>query len=300
MHVHLDQAGESAGPLLVSYGVTSVRDVGSPFSAVSRWNQRVDAGALVAPRIHAAGVIFESPRFMRLVDRLGRMLPPAETTLLADIMLRRVAISDAAGIARELALAKAQGATFVKVRNVQSPELLYAFGANARRAGLPLAAHVIAGVDLAKASENGVRSFEHYEGFGSDDVASASPAQRLAVVTAFRENRTALVPTLVTRESQKASTGVAMKIPADPRQIAAMRLAGVSADALDLWRMKLDLSRLDPALDWSHAWDTGVRFLQFAHRNSVNILAGTDLGAPFVYPGRSLVAELELLTRYVG
>jgi len=71
---------------------------------------------------------------MRLVDRLGRMLRPAETTLLADIMLRRVAISDAAGIARELALAKAQGATFVKVRNVQSPELLYAFGASARRA----------------------------------------------------------------------------------------------------------------------------------------------------------------------
>jgi imidazolonepropionase-like amidohydrolase len=180
MHVHLDQAGEAAGPLLVSYGVTSVRDVGSPFSAVSRWRERLASGALVAPRIHAAGVIFESPRFMQLVDRLGRMLPTAEAAPLADLMRRRIAIADVADIAREIEAARARGAMFVKVRNVQSPELLYAFAASARRAGLPLAAHVIAGVDLAKAAENGVRSFEHYEGLVTGDAEGTS--QRLVMV----------------------------------------------------------------------------------------------------------------------
>jgi imidazolonepropionase-like amidohydrolase len=300
MHVHLDQAGESAGPRLVSYGVTSVRDVGSPFSALSRSNERLASDALVGPRIYAAGVMFESPRFMDLVDHLGRTLPAAEAKLLTDLMHRRTAVSSIADIEREVEAAKGRGAVFAKVRNVQRPELLYAFATTARRVGLPLAAHVLSGVDLAKASANGVRSFEHYQGYVDVDAAPPLTERSRAAVAAFTRNRTALVPTLVTRESQRLSPDAAMEIVNDASRIAAMRSAGVSNDLLALWRMKIDLARMDPPRDWLHAWNVGINFARFAHESGVDILAGTDLGAPFVYPGQSLIEELELLVQEVG
>ena len=300
MHVHLDQAAVSAGPLLVSHGVTSVRDVGSPFSFIAKWTERAAAGAVVMPRIYPAGIMFESPRFMQLVDRLGRTLPPEEATLLSDVMRRRVAVANAVEFDRELATAETHGATFVKIRNVETPELLYAFAARAKRAGLPVAAHVLPGVDLARASESGVRSFEHYEGFAANDVESADPARSVAIAMVFRKNRTALVPTLVTRESQRQSPAAASRVLTDQRRLSAMRRAGVAPDVLDLWRMKVDLMRVDPTSDWSHTWDIGVRFARHAYQSGVDILAGTDLGAPFVYPGDSLVKELEMLTEYVG
>jgi imidazolonepropionase-like amidohydrolase len=299
MHVHLDQAAEAAGPLLVSYGVTSVRDVGSPFRNVSCWTERSAASALVAPRIHATGLMFESPRFMELVDRFGRMLPASEATLLSNLMRRRIVVNDVENIERELNAAKAHGATFAIVRNVQTPELLYAFAAIGRRVGLPLAAHVITGVDLARASESGVHSFEHYQGYPDVDV-DAAAAQNAALVRAFEQHVTALVPTLVTRDSQKVSPDAAMRVLNDSRQLAALRAAGVSREVLALWRMKVDLIRLDPPPDWSRTWNVGVKFLRFAHRNGVEILAGMDLGIPFVHPGRSLIDELQLLVQDVG
>jgi imidazolonepropionase-like amidohydrolase len=86
----------------------------------------------------------------------------------------------------------------------------------------------------------------------------------------------------------------------DPRQAAAMRSAGVSAQALALWRMKIALARLDPPSASEATWNAGARFLEFAHRHGVDILPGTDLGVPFVYPGLSLIEELEILVHEIG
>jgi imidazolonepropionase-like amidohydrolase len=300
MHAHLDQAGDSVGAALLSYGITSVRDVGSPLEKVRQWRNRTASGAMAAPRIKAAGVIFESPRFLELIDWVAARMPRAEADMLRARMRDRKAVSSVEEIERAMASLAADGVDLVKVRNVQSPELLYAFAAAAKRHRLPVAAHVLKGVDLARASADGVRSFEHYDQFFDWTSHPPSVAEQLALAQTFAKNRTAIVPTLVTRTWRRFSADDARRMLDDPRRAAAMRSAGISADVLAMWRTNIEVSRLDPPLNWQTAWIASARFFKLAHRNGVDILPGTDLGVPFLYPGASLIEELEIFVDDIG
>jgi len=124
MHVHLDQLDESAAPALVAHGITSVRDLGSAFDVVRQWREQTASGAMIAPRIKAAGVIFESPRFLQLVEYLAGKMPQDQADSLRESMGLRKAVSDVNEIEREVESAKQRGADVIKVRNVRRPDLL--------------------------------------------------------------------------------------------------------------------------------------------------------------------------------
>ena len=295
MHVHLDQIDEAAGPALVAAGVTSVRDAGSSFAVIRRWRERSAAGRLIAPHIKAAGTIFESPRFLTLLDRLARGLSPADRALLDGVTRDRTAVSDESSIDTGVAAVADGGADFIKVRNVERPEWLSRFAAAAKRRGLPLAAHVLPGVDLARASSDGVRSFEHYD-YSSSVDAVADTAAGAALADTFTRNRTALVPTLITRESAAHPADEIQRLLQDGRALA----SGVSPRLLDLWRMKLALARLDPTPAAERRWQAGAAFVRMARRRGVTILAGTDLAVPFVYPGKGLIDELQLFVHQLN
>src|SRR5205807_1661304 len=58
MHVHLGNATEATLPVLVYYGITGVRDMGSPsFEMLRQWNDEALSGKRVGPRIVAPGPI---------------------------------------------------------------------------------------------------------------------------------------------------------------------------------------------------------------------------------------------------
>jgi imidazolonepropionase-like amidohydrolase len=290
MHVHLDQVDDNAGTALVAAGVTTVRDVGSPFPIIRRWRERTASGQLIAPHIRAAGAMFESPRFVGLVERLAARMPQNEGSALRALMRDRTVVDDAGSIEDDVAALAANGAEFIKVRNVEQPEWMYLFAAAAKHHGLPLAAHVIPGVDLARASAEGVRSFEHYD-YRDAFRGTTATDDHTTLADALKRNGTVLVPTLVTRQRFKHPPDEAARILIDRR---AMQSAGVSARMLQLWKMKLALADLDPTPDWLERWTAGVAFLRSAHHRGVTILAGTDLGVQFVYPGTSLIDELEM------
>jgi predicted amidohydrolase len=61
MHVHLGNATEAALPVLVSYGITGVRDMGSPsYAILHRWSVEALSGSRIGPRIVACRPILHS------------------------------------------------------------------------------------------------------------------------------------------------------------------------------------------------------------------------------------------------
>jgi imidazolonepropionase-like amidohydrolase len=62
-HIHLSWSTDSALPLLVALGVTSVRDMGSNFSQIEGWRARMASGDLVGPRIMRVGPILNGRSF---------------------------------------------------------------------------------------------------------------------------------------------------------------------------------------------------------------------------------------------
>src|SRR5262245_675362 len=69
MHIHLTKVEETALPLFIAQGVTSVREMGGDFARVKLLRDRIAAGTLLGPRVKAAGPILESARFIENMKR---------------------------------------------------------------------------------------------------------------------------------------------------------------------------------------------------------------------------------------
>jgi hypothetical protein len=150
MQVHLGNATEATLPVLVYYGITGVRDMGSPsFETLRQWNVEALSGKRVGPRIVAPGPI------------LGMSPPYFWTWQVHNPDEARKAVDYLAGI----------GVDFIKVTQSFDRETYFAVADEASRVGLPLAGHLplnddgngfkVSGVE---ASNAGQKCFEHLHG----------------------------------------------------------------------------------------------------------------------------------------
>lgn len=141
MHIHAlsdpDAAIRRTLPLLVSHGVTGIRDMGSlvPSIVAVRANLAADP-TLPRPRLYVSGPLLD-----------GQALPwyGALPLVLKTPEEVRGAILDL----------KAQGMDFLKVYSGLKPEVLQAIGAEANQLGLPLAGHVTLAGGLSAAARIG-------------------------------------------------------------------------------------------------------------------------------------------------
>lgn len=268
MHVHLGNATEAALPVLVAAGVTGVRDMGSPsLETLRRW--RVDAlsGARVAPRIVAAGPMLTvgKPQFWQL------------------------AVRDAAGGRRAVDSLAAAGADFIKITQSLDRDTYFAVADEAAKLGLPLVGHLpinAAGdgfaVSATEASEAGQRSLEHMHGIPF----SLGPGDS-ALVSALLRHGTWVTPTLA-----------AYRARAHVHALAAARddrLRLIAPSFKQHWDAQVSSFSKETAahvkiLEWRTA---AVRTL---YQAGIPLLAGTDLGFPFVFPG-DVASELELFVQ---
>ena len=69
-HVHLSYVGASTLPVLVAYGITGVRDLGSIVPEVHEWQKRIRKGNLVGPRIKVAGYNIESAEWLDAANQI--------------------------------------------------------------------------------------------------------------------------------------------------------------------------------------------------------------------------------------
>jgi imidazolonepropionase-like amidohydrolase len=305
MHVHLTQAGESSAPLFLVYGVTSVRDCGSTFAELQHWRSKIDTGTLPGPRIKGAGALFESESWLeknRQLDKaaIAKGFPPDLAEAERRTMEGRIGIKRPDEAQSQVDSLKAKGADFIKVRNAESPQILYALAEAARRDGLPVAGHVIAGADLARASDAGQKSIEHDEDYFDSKPAPVTPEQQATLGARFARNGTVLVPTIVVQKYRLASANEIQAVLDDARSITSPLRRTLSPELLTFWRLVQSDSQDDTPHNWSKKLQQGKDFVRAMRTAGVEILPGTDLGTPLLYPGESLFEELQVFVNEIG
>jgi len=285
MHVHLTQSGEASLGVLVAHGVTGVRDQGGDLAVINAWRRRIAADSLVGPRIVAAGPRLDGPEARAAVDR---WLVATEAQALAAVdSLSRL------------------GVDFIKVYEGLPAAAYYAIARAAKAKGLPIAGHVPGGLGAVEASDSGQRSIEHV-GFiplgsclamflpaGGGPNASVPPICRGegldSVVRRLKRNGTWLDPTLVSFRG--------FVIAADSAAASDSGLAYVNLRLRQLWREQLAGFPKLPLQTWRDLFDHTVALTGMLREARANILVGTDLGNPHVYPGSSVHEEMALLVR---
>ena len=157
MHTHAFIRSRKSFPLyvmylFVAYGVTGIRDMGSPgipddfgdypYMQDVQWRQAIDAGAIIGPHLNLALTVVNGPH----IPGYPRYWAP---------------VADAAQARAEVDYLKKLGADTIKEYDQLSRDAYFALADEAKKQGLPLAGHVPILVSAAEASDAGQRSLEH-------------------------------------------------------------------------------------------------------------------------------------------
>ena len=264
MHVHLGNATEASLAMLVASGVTGVRDMGSPsFETLRRWRVESMAGLRVGPRIVSSGPILDGGA------------PDSNRIIVHDEDEARRAVRQLAEV----------GVDFIKVHEHMSREVYFAIADEATKLGLSFAGHVPA-TDMSftvtgiEASNAGQKSLEHLFG-----IPFPGDKSMPVLIETLRRNNTWVVPTLIVFWNRAHFRELAART--DPRdEFVAPALKQFWGMSTQGWSGAATFP--EKLLAWRKA---GVSEL---HKAGIPLLAGTDLGFPYVYPG-DLPRELEHL-----
>ncbi len=274
MHVHT-LAGADMPPVFlprfVAWGVTTVRDMGGDEAGWASARAFMAKRPDWTPRIYRPGRILDGPKPVQ-ADVSIAVSTPDEA---------RAAVDRMAG----------EGADFIKVYTLLPPDAFRAVVAEARLRGLRVAGHLPFGVSVEDAIAAPMLSIEHMVAETGGLCPADQPSACAPIFARLAEARLAQTPTLDVL-SHGAQAADHPEWALDP-ELKLMPPA-VRADWLD----ELERRRTAPSATkerrkaaWAHdLWM--AKGLIAAH---VPVLAGTDTGTLFVYPGRSLHEELALL-----
>jgi hypothetical protein len=306
-------------PLFVANGVTGIRDMGGtlpmtafdesgagfPMSAVDAIRAEIAAGERVGPRI-IAGVMVDGP---------------------TPVWPVALALSTAEEGRQAVATIAEAGADFAKVYTLLPREAFLAIAEAANERDLPFAGHVPIAVTAGEASDVGQRTIEHYTdsmlpycSTAEDEMlvelraaaAGPDPVQAYAaafygmlprfletidpgkietLATRFAANQTWFTPTLI--------LGQNAALAGDPAQTADPRLRYMPAEVVASWNPQGDGRTAEPPAEMQamtrQLMDTGTAMVRTMQRAGVALMAGTDVGLPYLFPGFSLHDELALL-----
>ena len=292
MHVHLfNNASKRAPndwafPLFVASGVTGVREMAalpSDVAQVRTWNDAVDAGKLVAPRVLATGV-------------------PVRCGEGRDVVAQVDAIANVGAFAK--AFSDVDDACFAQLMDAS------------RERNVTVVGHVPAGVALLDAAKAGLRTDEHLmqafeactprerewlaarAGLAGQAQAAKRDEQEADVLAAFDADECkAVARALVATRQVQVPTLVLPRVDvarhsapdADPRWPL------VRADEQARWHRYLAPEYV-PAPALAMARDrVALAIARTFHEAGVPLLAGTDAPMPNLWPGSSLHDELGLL-----
>ncbi len=294
-------------PLLVANGVTGVRDMGGtfPMDAIDDVRAVIAAGESVGPRI-VAGMMVDGP------------------TPVWPFALRAGTAEDAR---QAVATIAESGADFAKVYTLLPREAFFAIADAANERELPFAGHVPIAVTATEASDAGQRNVEHYSDSmlpycSTDEEAMLAklraaaegpePVQAYAATffaalpplleTFSPEKAAALAERFVANETFFSPTLIIGQIAAragEPELLADPRLRYLPPEVTAAWMPQGDAApaegtSVDPAVA-RRSLEVGAEITRAMQRAGAPVLAGTDLGLPYVLPGFSLHDELGLL-----
>ena len=270
MHVHLGNATEAALPVLVSQGITGVRDMGSPsYSTLHRWSIEALAGKRIGPRIVACGpILHNGPPYFWGVEARN---PDEGRQMVMQLAEEKV--------------------DFIKVTSDVDRPTYFAIAESARKLGLPLAGHLPTNengtgflVSAIEASNAGQKSLEHAQG-----IPFSFADRELQLIPALLQNATFVVPTITEYWARAHVHELADAADHDPR------IKNTAPSLRQFWEAQLKgFGKSNEGqlkiFEWRMAQ---VPELQ---KSGVPLLAGTDLGFAYVFPG-DLVKELEFFVQ---
>jgi imidazolonepropionase-like amidohydrolase len=270
MHVHLGNATEAMLPIFVAYGVTGVRDMGSPsFELIRQWRVEALAGKRIAPRMVSPGPMLTmlTPFFWQMQVR-----NPEEA---------RKAIDYLAGI----------GVDFIKITESFDRPTYFAIADETERLGIPLAGHLPTNEDgigfkvsAIEASNAGQKCFEHGQGIPFQ----FEPQDIQVMLPTLLKNGTWIDPTLTTYWTQ-AHMAELVKAPEKDKDA---RLKYIPLSLKQMWDAQIAAGTGNPAIK-KQVFQWRMEQIKTLNQAGVPLLAGTDLGHPYVFPGE-VTKELAL------
>lgn len=310
MDMHVHQSGYDAvdPALFLANGVTTVREMsGSPMAR--EWRDRTAVGTLFGPR-----------------PVVGSPMLDGSPSLWTGLGAAAVEIADAAAAREAVRASAADGADFIKVYTRLSSESFHAVAEESHRLGLPFAGHCPDDVPVTQASAAGQRSFEHlfttwyaassherairealdgmtvepggyvewFQKIHPLDLMAArsyDPGRAARVFARLARNGSHQVPTFT---MHRAFDRPDLLDRDDPR------LRYVPATTRESWAWQLaeiyQAGRTaQHVAEHRELFGRRAGFLADMHRSGVPVMAGTDTGTPYCFPGFSLHDELELL-----
>ena len=273
---------------LISYGITTVRDMGAPLEDITKLRAATAGGALAGPRLFVAGPLLEGPI-------------PIQMDLIVDLFGVREAQN-------QVKLLKQRGVDYIEVDTTLTSELYWTISDEARRQKIPLVGHIPATIsawDVAKAHQVDV---EHLGGRFLNVLVGCSKDE-----PHFNEVLSHTYDNLVVAVKEKRQADEPQfKAEFDERLLStfdetkAKRLYDLYADngvaqtptlytLKTLWGTNKDNHKLN-ARDMESGKKIFAKDLDVVcrmKRAGVTILAGTD--GPYSEGGNALHGELELL-----
>lgn len=294
MHVHTWDF-ESTYPLYIANGVTGVRDMFGPPDA-NRFRTELTAKAIIAPHFYLASPILDGNP-PRQPGSIG-VNSPEEARKVVDEQ-------------------KQKGADFIKVYDLLTRATYFAIMDESGRQQMSVAGHVPFAISAWEASTAKQKSIEHLrqvplacssreEELWPKVAASKSKAEWAQLMTEanrsysnekcqrlfaeFKKNGTWVVPTI--------TVGQASSMMNDPHFLSDDRLRYFGSDYRAWLAPKEDPRRARTAEDFAMESESVAykkKVVRAMFGAGVPLLAGTDTGNPYCFPGFSLHDELVLL-----
>jgi len=258
MHVHW--YGRDTLTLFTANGVTGIRQMFGN-SDLLRWRDEIAKGSLQGPHMVVASPIIDGPQ---------------------PIWPSSISVRDEAEGRKAVTKVKQWGADFVKVYSLLPREAYFGIADEARKQGLPFEGHVPFTVSAAEASDVGQKSIEHLTG-----VITFSPKKETELFARFIKNGTWQCPTLTVLRSTAYRD--------DPDFRNDERLKFIPRQILGRWDQRMANRSGENYPNAKRRFQKGVEVVGDMSRAGVLLLAGTDTGNPFCFPGFSLHDELALL-----
>jgi len=287
MHVHWYL--RNTFTLFIANGVTSVRQMfGS--SDLLRWREQIAKGSLLGPRMMVASQIIDGPE---------------------PIWPNSIAVRNEAEGRQAVRKVKQWGADFVKVYALLPRDAYFGIADEAKQQGITFVGHVPNAVSPAEVSDAGQKSIEHLTGIliaCSDKetelrdklVKANSPEARGRVQTtaleSYDEKKAAdLIAHFVKNQTWQCPTLTVLRSNAyleDESFRRDGRLRYVPRLLQQRWNFRV--ANHDSAIT-KKVLQKQMEIVGAMQKAGVPILAGTDTGNPFCFPGFSLHDELALL-----
>lgn len=285
LHVHLKYATRDVLPVFVANGVTGIRELHTAMPEIQEIRAAGREGALLVPRIAAS----------------GNMIEAAELTEFG--MNDRVFVNSAEQARQAVRTLARLGPDLLKLHHTRHREVYFAVLDEAKRIGLPVAAHYpLAGnITLREVADAGQRSVEHaLLGTMPADFAKLAPAAQRELLAYVKQRGVTFVPTLIIGAARQRYVGT----PADMIAMARKdpRARYISQPLWQLWEELISFEERVQQDGVVGDLDerASVAFLGRAHQAGVPVLTGTDFLEPFLFPGSSLHEELSELVTQVG